>query len=162
MKADLISRFAALAVALGIMAGAAAGAQAEDGAGKATQITPADLTWVANTKLPPGVESAVVWGDPAKPGLFTFRVRFPANLVVQPHAHPSDEYVTIISGTWHTASGETFDESRLQALPPGGFYMLPAGIKQFSRTGPEDVVIQVTAQGPWGVHFDEKHPAKTE
>jgi len=62
----------------------------------ATQIVPADLTWQDNPKLPPGVQTTLVWGDPSKPGLFIFRAKWPPNLKVPPHSHPSDEYVTVI------------------------------------------------------------------
>jgi hypothetical protein len=127
----------------------------------ATQIVPTDLTWKENPKLPPGVQTTMVWGDPSKPGLFIFRAKWPPNLKVPPHSHPSDEYVTVISGSWKTATGETFDEAKLQTLPPGGFYMLPANVKQFSATGNEETVIEVTAMGPWGVHFDADHADHT-
>jgi hypothetical protein len=123
----------------------------------ATQIVPADLTWQDNPKLPPGVQTTLVWGDPSKPGLFIFRAKWPPNLKVPPHSHPSDEYVTVISGVWKTASGDIFDDSKLQSLPAGGFYMLPANVAQFSATGDQETIIEVTAMGPWGVHFDPGH-----
>lgn len=130
-------------------------AWAEDAKKTATQILPSELKWFAEPTLPPGVQRSFVWGDSSKPGLFTFRAKWPANTRVEPHAHPTDEYVTIISGTWYTASGDKFDESKLQALPAGGFYFLPAGVKQYSVVK-EETVIQVTAMGPWGISYHEK------
>jgi anti-sigma factor ChrR (cupin superfamily) len=129
-------------------------AQADINRNSAIQITPMELIWKDNPRLPPGVQTATVWGDPSKEGLFVFRVKWPPNVKVQPHSHPSDEYVTVISGTWMTASGDIYEDAKLQALPPGGFYMLPARVNQFSTSGDEETVIEVTAMGPWGVHFD--------
>ena len=139
-------------LAIGLITFAAAAADTKL---KATQILPSELKWFAEPKLPPGVERTFVWGDSSKPGLFTFRAKWPANTRVEPHDHPTDEYVTIISGTWYTASGDVFDESKLQPLPAGSFYFLPAGVKQYSLVK-EPTVIQVTAMGPWGVSYKEK------
>jgi hypothetical protein len=35
--------------------------------------------------------------------------------------------------------------------------MLPANVAQFSATGDQETIIEVTAMGPWGVHFDPGH-----
>ena len=129
--------------------------RADDMKMKATQIVPSELKWFDEPNLPPGVQRSFVWGDSSKPGLFTFRAKWPVNSRVEPHAHPTDEYVTVISGTWYTSSGDDFDESKLQALPAGGFYFLPAGVKQYSKTK-DETVIQVTAMGPWGVSYSKK------
>jgi quercetin dioxygenase-like cupin family protein len=123
----------------------------------AVQILPSDLVWNDNPKLPPGVQTAVVWGDPNQPGLFVFRAKWPPHLKISPHSHPGREYVTVVSGVWMTATGDVFDEAKLQALPVGGFYMLPPNVKQFSATGDDGAIIEVTAMGPWGVHFDSSH-----
>ncbi len=145
-----------VACAVGLTMGIA---RAESNGNAAVQIAPSDLVWTDNPNLPPGVKTTVVWGDPSQPGLFIFRAKWPPKLRVPPHSHPGQEYVTVISGTWKTASGDIFDDSKLQALPPGGFYMLPANVKQFSATGDEETIIEVTAMGPWGVHFESGHSA---
>ncbi len=146
---QMMAPVVALALGLSMMP-----VHADTNANAATQIIPADLTWTDNPRLPPGVQTTVVWGDPSKPGIFIFRAKWPPNLKVPPHSHPSEEYVTVISGAWKTASGDVFDDTKLQTLPPGGFYMLPANVKQFSATGDQETVIEVMAMGPWGVHFD--------
>jgi hypothetical protein len=119
----------------------------------ATQIDPKDLVWKPNPNLPPGVETAVVYGDPTKAELFVFRAKWPAHTRGTPRTHPNDEYVTIIKGMWLTASGTVFDDSKLQALPTGGFYHLPAHVSQYSMTGDEETIIEVIGMGPWGVNF---------
>jgi hypothetical protein len=48
--------------------------------------------------LPKGVTLGVLAGDPAKPGPFVLRVKIPANIVIAPHTHATDENLTILSG----------------------------------------------------------------
>src|SRR5258708_39436036 len=62
--------------------------------------------------------------------------------------HRDDRVATVISGTWHIGYGDSFDESKLKALPPGSFYTEPPGRPHFARTGDEPVVVQITGFGP--------------
>ena len=59
-------------------------------------ITPDQLTWSAGPPtVPPGVQIAVLAGDPAKAGPFTIRARFPDGYRLPSHTHPIDERVTV-------------------------------------------------------------------
>src|SRR4051812_16261197 len=60
--------------------------------------------------LPPGAKSALLEGDPTKPGLFTMRAWLPAGYKVPPHVHPGVERVTVISGTLYLGEGDKMDE----------------------------------------------------
>ena len=48
----------------------------------------------------------------------------------------------------HRLQGETFDVSRLKALPPGSFYMEPPNRTHFAERRDEAVVVQMTGGGP--------------
>ena len=48
---------------------------------------------------------AVLQGDPSGNGLFTVRLRMPDGYKIAPHTHPTDENVTVISGTFHVGMG---------------------------------------------------------
>ena len=52
----------------------------------------------APPSLPKGAQLALLAGDPAKPGPFALRVRFPPNSVVAPHWHATDENLTVLDG----------------------------------------------------------------
>jgi hypothetical protein len=52
------------------------------------------------------------------------------------------------SGTWYIGYGDKFDETKLQALPPGSFYVEPAGVHHFVATKDEPVVLQLSGMGP--------------
>src|SRR3954454_16265075 len=62
-------------------------------------MNPSDLKWgEVPPGLPPGGKMAVLNGDPTKPGPFTVRLSAPAGYTINPHTHPTDERVTVISG----------------------------------------------------------------
>ena len=64
----------------------------------------------------PGVQTAVLYGDPSKDGVYVARNKLPAGLKVMPHTHP-DAWRTavVLSGTLYFASGDVWDESKLKA-----------------------------------------------
>src|SRR5437016_9043785 len=55
--------------------------------------------------LPPGAQVAVVTGDPSKDGPYVVRAKLPAGYRIMPHTHPTDENVTVLSGTFHIGMG---------------------------------------------------------
>jgi hypothetical protein len=77
----------------------------------ATRLTPDEIKW---EREPSGVQRASLVGDDKKPGMYMYRVRFPANHKVQPHFHPDERVVTVISGTLYVGYGEQFDESAMK------------------------------------------------
>lgn len=100
-----------------------------------------------------GITSAVLIGDPKSTGLFVTRIRIPANFKIQPHTHPDMlRTITVLSGTYYFAYGDTFDESKLRALGPGSIYTEPKDLAHFAATKEEEVVLQITAQGPTGTN----------
>jgi quercetin dioxygenase-like cupin family protein len=136
----------ASAVALGL---AALIAHAQD---SGRTVTPAELQWKPSPRVK-GLEIADVIGDAAKPGPYVQRVKFPPNFTVQAHSHPEDRQYTIISGTWYVGWGDKFDETRLKALPAGGFYTEPANVPHFVTTKGESVTVQITGTGPTAVKY---------
>ncbi|HTV37666.1 MAG TPA: cupin domain-containing protein [Xanthobacteraceae bacterium] len=114
---------------------------------------PDSLTWGPGPAvLPKGAELAVIAGDPGKEGPFVFRIRVPAGYMVQPHTHPVDENVTVISGTFNIAMGDKFDQSKGTAVKAGGFLKNPSGMAHYAWFT-EPTVFQVHGVGPWGVSY---------
>ena len=50
--------------------------------------------------LPPGAGFAVMQGDPSKAGVYTVRLKLPNGYQFPSHFHPTDEHVTVLSGTF--------------------------------------------------------------
>jgi hypothetical protein len=107
----------------------------------------------APASLPKGVEFSVLAGDPAKPGPFVLRVKIPANIVIAPHTHATDENLTIRSGALYHAMGEKLDKAAGDKLVSGGFAYLPANMPHSVWTESEAVEFQVTGTGPFGVDY---------
>jgi quercetin dioxygenase-like cupin family protein len=102
--------------------------------------------------LPPGVKMIVLAGDPASTGLVTLRLKMPAGYKVPPHWHPSDEHVTVLSGSLSLGMGDKLDESQARTLTAGGYAVAPAKMHHFamSKTG---AVIQISLNGPFGITY---------
>jgi len=76
----------------------------------------------------------------------------PAGYKIPPHTHPSAELITPISGSLHLGTGEKFDESRSQAMPPGSFMVMAAGMKHYAWAT-EETVVQVHGEGPFQIVY---------
>lgn len=116
-------------------------------------VTAGSETWKDGPpSLPAGARFAVVEGDPSKPGLFTMRLRVPANYRIPAHWHPADEHITVLSGTFHMGLGEKLDTAAGMALPAGSFAVMPTGTRHFAFTN-EETTIQLHGMGPWGITY---------
>jgi quercetin dioxygenase-like cupin family protein len=124
----------------------------------------AQSTGVGVLKLPQEIEfkgpltgppqTIVLYGDPAKPGVFVSRVKFSAGWKDPPHWHPDEvRTVVVLSGTLYFGSGDKWDESKLVAYPAGTFYSEPPKAPHFSWAKDGEVIIQITGIGPSGKTF---------
>jgi quercetin dioxygenase-like cupin family protein len=104
--------------------------------------------WIVNPSVPATMMYMMIYGAPNKPGPFIFRAKFPPGYKLPPHKHPDVRTVTVLKGTYYSAIGETFDESKLQAFPAGTFYFTPSNTGHFSATKDEEVIIQESGEGP--------------
>jgi hypothetical protein len=132
-------------VLIAVLCGSGAGvALAEEGL---RGMLPSDITW-DQRRSSPDVFYADIYSDPAKPGPYAFRVRAQAGHRLAPHTHPDERTVTVLSGTYWSGVGETFDEARLEVLPAGSFYVIPAGVPHFSAVLEGEVEFQEAGVGP--------------
>jgi quercetin dioxygenase-like cupin family protein len=117
-------------------------------------VVPADaIAWgKAPPSLPPGAQAAMLLGSPAKEGPFVLRLKFPAGFTVPPHRHSKDEFVTVITGRFAVASGETLDRTAAKPLPAGSFVHLPAGMPHYAWADGETIV-QINGMGPFDVKY---------
>lgn len=116
-------------------------------------VTPADLVWQEGpASLPAGAQHAVLEGDPKMEGLFTMRIKLPADYRIPAHWHPADEHVTVVSGTFNMGTGDVFDATQGHALPQGSFALMPARAHHFAWTS-EETVVQLHGVGPWQINY---------
>ena len=120
------------------------------------QICADSLKWVdAKPPMPPGAKVALLEGNPKEAGHFTIRVKMPANYKIPPHVHPIDERATVISGAMYIGFGDSLDMSKAKKIGAGCFYLNPAGVHHYAFTGKEETILQISTNGPWGLHYIE-------
>jgi quercetin dioxygenase-like cupin family protein len=107
-----------------------------------------ELKWTPTEGNTLGVESAVVEGDPSKPGYYVTVNHFPAGVMSRPHYHPDERYVIVLKGTWYTDEGETFQPSRAVPLKPGDFMRHPKGGPHYDGALDEDTWVAISGYGP--------------
>ena len=138
---------AGVAVALVSMIGAAIAQQAN--APSHVLVTAAELKWGDPPAVfEKGASFTVVSGDPGNSGIFVVRLKMPAGYKIAPHWHPTDEHVTVISGTFAVGMGDKFDKATMKNLAAGGYAFLPAEMRHFAMATTATTV-QVEGQGPF-------------
>ena len=126
---------------------------------------PIDYTWgqvldqarrmaahLRSRNLGPGAKIAIIAGNPREAGLFAFRLKLPAGYRIPPHEHPVTGHVTVLAGTFHIAVGERFDAASGDAVPSGGYSLMPANTRHYAWTDGE-TIIQIHGLGPWGIKY---------
>lgn len=131
---------AALTTAVGI---ASAGEELDP---KAISIKlPKEIKWTAN---PSGSETAVLVGDPSKPGLYVVLNKWKANHHSKPHSHPNDRFITVLSGTWWVATGADYNPAHFKPVPAGSFVTHYANEIHYDGAKDEDTILQIVGIGP--------------
>lgn len=116
-------------------------------------VAPAEIAW---GEAPPvfekGASFAVVSGDPGKAGLFVIRLKLPAGYRIAPHWHPTDEHVTVLSGTFGVGMGDRAD-GPLERLTAGGYALMPATMHHYAVALSDDTIVQVHGLGPLAITY---------
>jgi quercetin dioxygenase-like cupin family protein len=95
----------------------------------------------------------ILYGDPDSAGApFVMRIRELAGTIVPPHAHPVDEHITVVQGTWYFGLGDTFDVGKLAELRAGAYAFAPKGRSMFGYA-PEEAIVQVHGMGPFEIDW---------
>ncbi len=116
----------------------------------APQPTLPDAVAWAGVPTMPGLQAAWFIGAPGKPGLYAQRVRLMQGARIPPHTHPDERISVVLSGTIYVGFGETFDESKVVAIPTGAVYVAPAGVPHYVWAKDGDAMYQETGPGPTG------------
>jgi len=93
-------------------------------------------------------QAAVVFGDPTKPGLYVQLLKRGPNDWSQPHSHPNDRFITVLSGTMLIGTGAKLDRNNTVAVGPGGIIRDIANQMHYDGTGPDGLTIEIIGMGP--------------
>jgi hypothetical protein len=98
---------------------------------------------------PAGAQSAVVVGDPAKPGFYMVYNKWTkGNHFSRPHFHPNDRYIVVLHGTWWVGSGPKFDLANTTPMPAGSFVTHFAKQVHWDGAKDEDTILLIMGEGP--------------
>jgi quercetin dioxygenase-like cupin family protein len=112
-------------------------------------MLPEDISYKAPVSGAGG--SAVLFGDPTKPGVYVLRAKIAAGTKIMPHWHPDEaRTLVVLSGTLYHGYGDEWDESKLKPHPVGTFAYEPPKKAHFAWAKDGEVIIHITAVGPTG------------
>jgi len=117
------------------------------------QTPPPALKWgPAPPFFPAGARFTVLQGDPGQTGVYTVRLEMPPGYTIRPHSHPTDENVTVISGTLILGMGDTLHTRGAHVLTSGAFITAKAQAHHFAMARGKTVV-QVHGEGPFAITY---------
>jgi len=125
--------------------------------------TPDNIKWGAPPPVfQPGAEFVVIEGNPGLSGPYVVRLKMPDGYKIMPHWHPTTENVTVISGTFHLGTGDTFDDTKGAEMPSGSFGFVGPNMHHYAwATG--ETIVQVHGMGPFKLTYvnPADDPSKT-
>jgi hypothetical protein len=121
----------------------------------AAELNPAALIYKLPDQIPwgpvneAGAQSAVVVGDPTKPGFYMVYNKWTkGNHFSRPHFHPNDRYIVVLQGTWWVGTGPKFDINNTTPLPAGSFVTHFGKQVHWDGAKDEDAVLLIMGEGP--------------
>src|SRR5258705_11693477 len=94
---------------------------------------------------------ANLYGDPSKPGLYAYVLKFGPNTWSTPHVHDNDRFVTVLEGTFWVGTGK-LDQQRTVPLKAGSFVRDVAGGIHFEGVKDDGATRDVVGMGPSAAH----------
>ena len=79
-------------------------------------------------------------------------MKMPAGYKIPAHWHPSDENITVISGTFNLGMGDKLDVAKSKAFPAGSFAVAPAKMNHFA-IAKQAAIVEVSAIGPFAITY---------
>jgi hypothetical protein len=105
---------------------------------------PKDINW----KVSDGADTAVLYGDPSKPGLYVILIKWHPHHMSRPHFHPNDRVALVISGTWWVGTGPKYQPDSTVGVPTGRVVKHFAKEIHYDGAKDEDTVIEIAGMGP--------------
>ena len=107
---------------------------------------PDQITWTENARS--GNRTAVLQGDPTKPGPYAMLLTWLPGNMSRPHFHPNDRFFMVLSGTWWVGTGSTYDPSRTVPMKAGSFVIDQPNELHYDGAKDEECVLYLVGMGP--------------
>jgi hypothetical protein len=121
----------------------------------AAELNPVALVYKLPDQIPwgpvnaAGAQSAVVVGDPTKPGFYMVYNKWTkGDHFSRPHFHPNDRYIVVLQGTWWVGTGPKFDSANSTPMPAGSFVTHFGKQVHWDGAKDEDAVLLIMGEGP--------------
>ena len=115
-------------------------------------VLPDSIRWVSPVNVS-GLQAAWILGAEQNSGPYIIRVKLATGARIAPHTHPDERNSTVLAGTIYVGFGETFDETRVVAIPTGAVYVAPANVPHYVWARDADAMYQEAGVGPTGTSF---------
>ncbi len=118
-----------------------------------------DIPWKGGK----GSQSARLFGDPSKPGIYGVLIRWEPGHNSTPHFHSTDRYAYVVSGSWWVSSSTHYDPGKMYPIPAGTFVTDLKNTIHWdgarAETGP--VVLMLVGEGPMtSTRYEPKDSSK--
>jgi quercetin dioxygenase-like cupin family protein len=110
-----------------------------------TATLPSQIKWKDGGN---GSSTAVLYGDPDKPGLYVILTKWTPHHNSRPHYHPNDRLVTVLQGTWWVQTGAKYDPEHFVPMPTGTFVVHHAKTIHYDGAKDADTVLEIVGMGP--------------
>jgi quercetin dioxygenase-like cupin family protein len=95
-----------------------------------------------------GAKTAVLSGDPTKPGLYVMLIKWLPGNFSRPHFHPNDRFFMVAKGTWWVGTGRKFDPNNTVPMRAGTFVTHHAKQVHWDGAKDEEAIIFLSGEGP--------------
>lgn len=107
---------------------------------------PDSIKWVDNAARTN--QTALIFGDPAKPGPYYLLLKWKAGNMSRPHFHENDRFFVVVKGTWWVGTGPKYEPDKTVAMPAGSLVTHFARGIHYDGAKDGDVIIALSGMGP--------------
>ena len=108
--------------------------------------TPEQIPWSKPSAA--GTQTAILFGDPSKPGPYVQLLKRPPNNWSRPHFHDNDRFISVVEGTMLIGTGSKFDPEKTVPIRAGGFVRDIAKQVHYDGSGEDGLTIEIFGMGP--------------
>lgn len=145
IAAPALAAFFALALLLASQPASRASQNVSLNPATTAYVLPNQIHWQHD---PLGADTAVLQGDPSKPGMYIVLVKWAPHHMSHPHWHPHDRFITVFAGTWWVGTGAKFDPERTVPMPAGSFVTDFAKGVHYDGAKDQEVTLEIVGDGP--------------
>jgi hypothetical protein len=109
-----------------------------------TYTLPENIQW----KKTANNDSAMIQGDPTKPGVYIELIRWHAGHTSRPHYHNTDRYIMVLEGTWWMGWGPKYDPASMFPVGKGTYVVHHGNQIHYDGAKDADCVLEIVGTGP--------------